>query len=252
MSFPNIPDITPDINITLEDSVNLLLASIAMEEMSLSKLMDAETAKILCVLKDCRRDGAILPDAIEINQSVNSTIQNMIKLQMLLQFKLEKVQTMIPGSSTTTCTTTTCTSTTYCTNCGCCITGQWKGCIENCCDTFCGDMAVLNVSFNESRPKNHSIRYSIVGNHPFHLVFYAASDQIRLDCGNCNQITLYGKGQIRKEGMAPLCDTARFKLSVCGIQSDQPSFELDLVAESNPNLNHTSGIVSCFANHGRW
>ena len=40
MSFPNIPDIDPYINITFEDAVNLLLTSIAMEEMSLSRLME--------------------------------------------------------------------------------------------------------------------------------------------------------------------------------------------------------------------
>ena len=40
MSMPKIPNITPRINITLEDSVNLLLTSIAMEEISLSKFMD--------------------------------------------------------------------------------------------------------------------------------------------------------------------------------------------------------------------
>jgi len=42
MSFPNIPDINPDIDITLEDSINLLLMSVALEEISLSELISAE------------------------------------------------------------------------------------------------------------------------------------------------------------------------------------------------------------------
>ena len=33
VSFPNIPDVNADIKITTEDSVNLLLASIAFEEL---------------------------------------------------------------------------------------------------------------------------------------------------------------------------------------------------------------------------
>jgi argininosuccinate lyase len=37
MSFPNVPDINPCIDIKQEDAVNLLLTSIAMEEMSLSE-----------------------------------------------------------------------------------------------------------------------------------------------------------------------------------------------------------------------
>ena len=41
MSFPTIPDITPDIDIDFCDAVNLLLSSIALEEISLSRLMDA-------------------------------------------------------------------------------------------------------------------------------------------------------------------------------------------------------------------
>lgn len=111
MSFPNIPDITPDINITLEDAVNLLLASIALEEISLANLMDAETSKILAVIKDCENKDCILHDALLINKSVDDTVQNMIKLQMLLQFKLEKVKEIIPTSSTSS-TTSTSTSTT--------------------------------------------------------------------------------------------------------------------------------------------
>ena len=46
MSFPNIPDVDPAIDIDSCHAINLLLASIAMEEISLSKLMDAERDKI--------------------------------------------------------------------------------------------------------------------------------------------------------------------------------------------------------------
>ncbi|HEX2937870.1 MAG TPA: hypothetical protein VHO66_03020, partial [Ruminiclostridium sp.] len=115
MSFPNIPNITPCITITLEDAVNLLLTSIALEEISLSKLMNAEKDKIEFVIGDCKHKDSKLHDSVVINKSVNETIQNLIKLQMLLQFKLEHVKEIIP-CSTTTCSTTT-TSTTTTTSC---------------------------------------------------------------------------------------------------------------------------------------
>lgn len=129
MSFPNIPDINPYINIKLEDAINLLLTSIAMEEISLSKLMDAETSKILCLLDyckhhDCKHDDCdhdncdhkdcLLYNTIAINKSVDGTIKNIIKLQMLLQFKLDNIKEILPcTSSTTTTSTSTSTSTTH-------------------------------------------------------------------------------------------------------------------------------------------
>ena len=124
MSFPNIPDINPYINIKFEDAINLLLTSIAMEEVSLSKLMDAETKKILCVMdncnchdckhNDCNHKDYLIHDVIEINKSVDNTIKNMIKLQMLLQFKLENIKELLPCTSSTTTTSTSTSTTTTC------------------------------------------------------------------------------------------------------------------------------------------
>ncbi|HZJ85293.1 MAG TPA: hypothetical protein VFD02_07115, partial [Syntrophomonadaceae bacterium] len=116
--------VNPHISITYEDAINLLLTSIAMEEISLSKMLDAETEKILSVLGDCEvhkndikghRISNYSPnEIIAINKSVNDTVKNMIKLQMLLQFKLESVKEMLPstGSTTTSTSTTTTTSST--------------------------------------------------------------------------------------------------------------------------------------------
>jgi hypothetical protein len=51
MSMPNIPDIKPEINITLEETIKLLLASIALEELSLAHIMNAEAEKIQEVIQ---------------------------------------------------------------------------------------------------------------------------------------------------------------------------------------------------------
>lgn len=95
MSFPNIPNVTPVININRNDVINLLLASIAFEELGLSHIINSEAEKIQYVLGTL--DGQTAPeppttdDLLEINRSVNRTLRDIIKNQMLLQFKLEDI-----------------------------------------------------------------------------------------------------------------------------------------------------------------
>lgn len=96
MSYPNIPDITPDIDIKRKDVINLLLASIALEELGLSHIINAEAEKIQYVLGTLHRDDYRKPDQhvtveqlLKINRSVEVALRNVIKNQMLLQFKLE-------------------------------------------------------------------------------------------------------------------------------------------------------------------
>ena len=45
MSQANIPDISPYISVTRYDATNLLLASIAMEELGLAHILNAEGEK---------------------------------------------------------------------------------------------------------------------------------------------------------------------------------------------------------------
>lgn len=130
MSMPNIPDIAPVINVSLEQAVSLLLTSIALEEISLSHLMDAEAEKIKFVVhreksktgyKTCactcasnycgnshcnncschsrqnwQPEEQNCDDLLAVNESVNSTLINMSKMQMLLQWKLENIERILP------------------------------------------------------------------------------------------------------------------------------------------------------------
>lgn len=95
MSYPNIPDIDPTIELTLDDSINLLLASVALEELALAHIMNAEAEKLQYILGTLE-DGEPLEtpptmeDLLTINQSVERTLRSVLKNQMLLQFKLEK------------------------------------------------------------------------------------------------------------------------------------------------------------------
>ncbi|RDW19346.1 hypothetical protein [Oceanobacillus chungangensis] len=88
MSMPTIPNITPKISLTRCETIDLLLSSIALEEIGLSHIINAEAEKIQFFLKtrpDC------LNDYLKINESVNKTLRTVVKSQMLLQFKLEDV-----------------------------------------------------------------------------------------------------------------------------------------------------------------
>lgn len=88
MSMPNVPDIQPIITLKRNEVLNLLLTSIALEEIGLSHIINAEGEKIQRFVKDHCVD---LNDVLKINRSVEIMLRNVIKNQMLLQFKLEDV-----------------------------------------------------------------------------------------------------------------------------------------------------------------
>ena len=46
MSQPNLPNISPEINLSRTQVIDLLLASIAMEELSLAHILNAEGEKL--------------------------------------------------------------------------------------------------------------------------------------------------------------------------------------------------------------
>ncbi|GED68910.1 hypothetical protein BRE01_26120 [Brevibacillus reuszeri] len=103
MSQPTIPNITPTISVTIEQSISLLLASIALEELALAHILNAEAEKIQFVVGTLEvRPGVVptIPDILTINSSVRRTMQDVIKKEMLLQFKLENVLSIIPTVST--------------------------------------------------------------------------------------------------------------------------------------------------------
>ena len=93
MSQANLPNITPTITLTREESINLLLASIALEELGLAHIINAEAEKIQVALGTIPGLSPFptLSEILAINESVNTTLQNATKKEMLLQFKLEDV-----------------------------------------------------------------------------------------------------------------------------------------------------------------
>lgn len=99
MSMPNIPNITPIIDIDREDTFNMLLASIALEEMGLAHIINAEGEKIQYLLDFQIHKQASIAEIKEVNQGVERVLRETMKLQMLLQEKLESVMKHIPKES---------------------------------------------------------------------------------------------------------------------------------------------------------
>ncbi|SFX41759.1 hypothetical protein SAMN04487866_10736, partial [Thermoactinomyces sp. DSM 45891] len=115
MSQANIPNISPTISINRDNAINLLLASIAMEEIGLSHIINTEGEKIQYVLESL--PGVTSPhpptisDVLLINKSVRDMIRELAKKEWVLLEKLESVlsiastpETRFSISSTTTST----------------------------------------------------------------------------------------------------------------------------------------------------
>ena len=96
MSMPQIPDIAPKIDIDIEDTVSMLLSSIALEEIGLSHIINAEAEKVQFVLGTLHGNSEKksfkvnnIDDILKVNRSVDKTLRGVLKNQMLLQMKLE-------------------------------------------------------------------------------------------------------------------------------------------------------------------
>ena len=84
MSAPKIEK--PQNSIDKNQAISDIIESIALEETGLAHIINAEGEKIQKALEiaDCA------DDLISVNESVKDTLVNIIKMKMLLQFKLEE------------------------------------------------------------------------------------------------------------------------------------------------------------------
>ncbi|MEA4955900.1 MAG: hypothetical protein VB096_10400 [Pseudoflavonifractor sp.] len=84
MSFPNIPDVDASVDISTENSVNLLLASFAFVELGLAHLINAEAEKIQYGLGTIEGQARLDPpptleELLLVNHSVDQTLRDIIK-----------------------------------------------------------------------------------------------------------------------------------------------------------------------------
>ena len=98
MSLPNFPNITPTISLGRGDVVNLLLASIAIEELSLAHILNAEGEKIQLALGTLGElsPAPTLEEILEVNDSVRDTLAMAIK-ELLLDNRMRQVLSLTAG-----------------------------------------------------------------------------------------------------------------------------------------------------------
>ncbi|MFM9282224.1 hypothetical protein [Paenibacillus jiagnxiensis] len=92
MSQANLPNITPTIDITREDAINLIIASIAMEELGLSHILNAEGEKlqyVLGTLPGVSAPAVTLSDLLAVNDSIRKTLKETTRKDWVLSNKLE-------------------------------------------------------------------------------------------------------------------------------------------------------------------
>lgn len=76
---------------TGRSALNQLLTSSAHIGVGLSKLIDAEAEEIMISTAMCDYDKSFLQDILDINESANRILKNIIQLQILLQFRHEYI-----------------------------------------------------------------------------------------------------------------------------------------------------------------
>lgn len=107
MSMPSFPEQ----EISTEQALNMILASIAMEELALSHIMNAEGEKLQYVLGTL--PGGCAPrvgvsDILAVNRSVTELLETAMQNQMLLKGKMEKVLTAKAACTPPPCTPPPC------------------------------------------------------------------------------------------------------------------------------------------------
>ncbi|NLG25987.1 MAG: hypothetical protein GX558_11560 [Clostridiales bacterium] len=96
MSLPELP--TPNPDLTQEQALAMILSSIAMEEVALSHILNAEGEKIQHILKHmpCGQCPADVQDILAVNKSVTSLLEMILQNQMILKGKMERVLEHLP------------------------------------------------------------------------------------------------------------------------------------------------------------
>jgi len=87
----SLPEFSTGASPSREDAINQIISSIAMEEISLSHIINAEGEKlqyILGTIPGVSGPGATIEDVLKINESVQAVLQHASEVQTLLKSKL--------------------------------------------------------------------------------------------------------------------------------------------------------------------
>ena len=92
MSQPSIPNMTPIVSVSKKDTISMLLSSIAMNEMAMSHLINAEAEKIQSFVKYTEvGKGIKTNDFIHFNNTVSRFLEEATMEQWLNLNKLDRV-----------------------------------------------------------------------------------------------------------------------------------------------------------------
>ncbi|MCL1918021.1 MAG: hypothetical protein FWG14_06865 [Peptococcaceae bacterium] len=86
-----MPEIPKTEKLTCEQTINMILLSIAMEELALSHVLNAEGEKIQQALDlvKCHKRDCDIQKLLDINESVSSMIAQISDLQIILKSKMQ-------------------------------------------------------------------------------------------------------------------------------------------------------------------
>ena len=91
MSMPKFPPVG---DLTRDDAINQIISSIAMEELGLAHILNAEGEKMQFVLGTLEGGGLDEPptidEVLDVNKSVTNLLETATRSQMFLQTKLDK------------------------------------------------------------------------------------------------------------------------------------------------------------------
>jgi len=76
---------------SLEQALNDIIKSIAEEEVAFSKIINFEDE----IIQKAKKGARNIKDFVSVNESVNSIIENVIRLQKLTQVKLEFAEELL-------------------------------------------------------------------------------------------------------------------------------------------------------------
>ncbi|ETT57678.1 hypothetical protein C173_31431, partial [Paenibacillus sp. FSL R7-277] len=97
MSKPNLPNITPTISISRDDVINLLFSSIAMEELGLAHILNAEGEKIQYAVGTLPGTTPVtLAELGQVSSSTQAMLKKIIRHEMMLQSKLQTAADIRP------------------------------------------------------------------------------------------------------------------------------------------------------------
>jgi hypothetical protein len=95
--FPNQSDLP-----TAEQAISSIILSVAMEEIALSHIMEAESEKINFVVEAAKQGGNV-SDLLAVNESVADVLESIVKLQTILKEKLDAAINFTPPAPTPEC-----------------------------------------------------------------------------------------------------------------------------------------------------